>query len=236
MSDRTEIITAEIEGQFTPTQAIIVYKWNSDYYLESHEISQGRMRAGQPVTEELVAGLAEYFGNRQAKNSIIKGRIPATLLHCEWHTTRKLLVWYNQPQPRKMFFAKALHIPTGIANQPGLIYVADGNELSVYAIKAGPTDDAILHRAPYHNVDADGEVCLGSAKVKQSSTITYQNQIERWEGLFWLSEFSHLTGSTSPINGNLNTYWKNAVGSKKPFVNTLLLPTKQTLAQLLKSL
>lgn len=210
-----------------------------DFYLETHPVLPGNtLGAGKPLDVDTIADMVEYFAEKHKEQGQIHGRIPANLLYCQWDARRKLLVWYNQPQARQMYFAPELEIPNGIANQPWLLYVADGKKLSVYALAEAPTDGAVLYRAPYHNVGAEGGVCLGSARVKAPAKPTYAAQLAMWEQLFWQSNFTHNTHG-SAIKGNLNSYWASAVGSGKVFPTEILYPVEDsptTVGELLKEL
>lgn len=225
-----ENLTEKINATFKPVQSLIIYQYKSDYYIESHplETVNGRniLGAGVPLTEEGIQDIVEYFKGKEGRESMIKGIVPDTLLYSDWGIERKILVWYNPPAKRKMQFTKELAIPNGNAWQPGLIYVLEDGDLDVFAVNCAgrPSADAELLRAPYHNVSASGSVCLGSARISNPRTITYTNIIQHYELLFWASEFSHLAGNDTPVKGNLNTYWKQAIKSGKPFDHSILIP------------
>lgn len=232
-------ITDFVNGTFKPRVAVVVYESGHGYYLESHLVQpNGKLGAGRPMQVEHIADVVEYFADKQKAGSYIHGRIPANLLMCQWSAKRKLLVWYNAPQPRQMYFDAELEIPNGEAMQPGLLYVADGNSLDVYALAELPHDNAVLYRAPYHNVSNGGSVCLGSAKVKAPTNVTYANRIAMWEQLFWQSNFTHNTDD-SPIKGNLNSYWVSSINSGKVFPVEILLAIEngpKTVGELLNQL
>lgn len=232
-------LTDKINGSFKPELAVIVYKWNSEYYLESHEIKEGVMGAGLPMKEECIQDMVEFFKGKERKEALISGPVPETLLFCKWGLETKTIVWFNPPRIRKMSFTKELSIQNGNAWQPSLVYVLEDGELTVYAMtcKGRPSDKEQLFRAPYHNVSDDGSVCLGSAKTTKPKEITYTNLIDYYEKLFWQSEFSHLAGNDTPVKGNVNTYWKAAIKSGAKFDNKILLSGKnQSLNAILKNL
>ena len=237
-----ENLTEKINAVFKPELALVVYKNHSDYYIESHPmtLSNGRniLGAGIPMTEETIQDMVEFFKGKEGRESMIKGEVPESVLYCDWGIESKILVWYNPPVKRKMLFTKELAIPNGYAWQPGLVFMIRDNELSVFAtICTGrPKPQTVLFRAPYHNVSDDGSVCLGSARVAKPRSMTYNNILLHYSQLFWASEFSHLAGNDTPINGNLNTYWKQAIKSGKPFDNSVLINGSKKKELMLKDL
>jgi PRTRC genetic system protein B len=230
----TDILT----GQFKPTLGIIVYEFDSEYYIESHQIENGKMKSGVPLREATLADLVSYFHNKQRDTSTLKGIVPESVIYADWSDTKKFLVWYNKPQQRLMSFTKELHIANGLAYQPGLIYALNKSGLHIFAtnVKGRPNLETKLFQAPYHNVSNNGSVCLGSAKSNKKKSNTYESVIDRQEHLFWASEFSHLAGNDSRISGNLNSYWKSAIKSKVAFDTKKLKDSGLTLKSLLNRL
>jgi len=237
-------LTGEINKVYEPIQSLVIYKSKgNDYYIESHKIyTNGENKvfgAGSPLTEEEISNMVEYFKERTQRENSIKGEIPENLLYANWQADNKTLMWYNPGQLRPMFFTKDLAIPNGQAWQPGLIYVVTNKSLDVYAYLGTkrPTAKTILYQAPYHNVSNDGSVCLGSASISKPKELTYSSVIMNYELLFWASEFSHLAGSENPIKGNLNTFWKEAIRTKKGFDASVLIQNEQykTFQDLLKA-
>ena len=230
-------LTEQLQATYNPKMAIVVYhkQLGEEYYLESHEIENGRMGAGKPLDERTIRDLVKYFADDYATREEIRGAIPKQLLYCEWNPTRKVMVWYNEPQERMMHFTGDLHIGSGTAMQPGLIYVKINNSLKVYATKAKgrPSEKEKLYIPPYHNCSSDGSVCLGSARVAKPKP-TYEGYIAYHEQMFWGSEFSHLAARNSNMKDNINLYWKRAIKSKTAFDTSLLVPTKLTLDKLIK--
>lgn len=235
-------ITTMLNGEYEPVQALMIYKWpqKSKYYIESHPIQDGTIGAGKPLQADTIADLVQYFQDRQLRDVRLSGVVPAELLYANWNTNTKALIWYNEPKIRPMFFTKDLGIPSGSAMQPGLVYVLEEKQLSVFAYcgYGRPALDQQLFRAPYHNVNDRGGVCLGNAKVKRPEN-TYEAIIAHYEQLFWGSEFSHLQGDESPASANINTYWKQAVAHpRRAFNESILKPSEynKTIKEIIKSL
>lgn len=224
-------ITEEITEKLQPKMCLIIYKSNRDnYYIEAHNIDEKGMGAAYPLTEDTLSDVVNYFHNHK-KETYLKGAIPENMLYCNWGESNRIMVWKEPAQERMMYFSNDLGIPNGKAHQPQLIFKIQDYSLYVYVEDCG-----LFFRAPYHNVDAEGYVCLGSAKSKKSLPKTYQGVIDYYSNLFWNSEFSHISGNDSPIGGNLNSYWKDAIKSKKPFNATLIGYTKLNLKKLIDEL
>lgn len=218
MNQRTEILNKE----YRPELSIVVYRSTDDtkdFYLESHQLSEyGKVMEGKPLRQETIQEMVDVFFDERKDSSQLSGVIPENLLQYKALPGGKYrLVWYNPAEVRMIHFVKALQIPSGKAWVPPLIYVADKNELEVYAFKAAgrPKDNTKLYRAPFHNVADDGDVCLGSAKIKKPQEKSFAAAIKYWEDLFWLSEFSHLNGASNPTKSKLDQVWKKLMASKQ---------------------
>lgn len=231
-------IISELTNKYKPVQLITVYKDdNRNYYLESTEIEKGKQGASTPLKEDVLSEIVMYFSDLKKEADNIKGGIPETVLYCEWAVETKVLIWYNKPMVRHMYFTDDLKIPSGSANQPTIVYVVINNHLDVFICKASKVvNSTALFVAPYHNTGIDGSVCLGSSSVKKPARPTYTNIMEYWEKKFWNSEFSHLAGKNQLIKGNINLFWKDMIKSKKDFDHSVLIASKyKTFENLLKS-
>jgi len=223
-------ILEKSEQKYVPQLAVILYESDIDneYYLESHDIdAQGRLKPGVPLSMECISAIAANF----TQNHTISphGAIPSNMLYADNRLGHNKYVWYNPPQKRMMYFSKGLNIPNAYYHIPGIIYVAKGNSLNLYAFK-GKEPEAELFKAPFFNT-TDGAVCLGSAKIDYPDNPSYQDIIDYWEKKFWLTEFSHLGGSRNPTKNNLVTVTKK---SEEVFDYEELLPIGLTLEYLLK--
>jgi PRTRC genetic system protein B len=192
------------------------------------------MLAGHPLTLKCITELVESFSAEQS--NIPQGKIPDNLLYSDTRKGHERYVWYNPPQKRMMFFNRNLNIEDGEYCLPGIIYDTGGEHLDVYAFKEeNPDLESKLYKAPLFNVTGQ-KVCLGNAKINFPDNPTFGDYIMYWEKKFWLSEFSHLGGSTNPTKNNLVTVTKNSVES---FDYNHLIPFKKedkilTLKDLLK--
>lgn len=238
MNERTDSLLRN----YKPKLAVVVYSSGStvaageDYYLESHAIDdEGRLLAGQPLKQETIQGMVDIFFQENKSSSVITGLMPANLLKYEPLPGGNYdLIWYRPAERRQIFFANVLHIPSGKASVPALVYRVVKGDLRVYALASDqrPGETTQLHFAPFHNVGNDGGVCLGSAKAKKPIKQSFEAIIKYWEDMFWLSEFTH-HGNDSPTATNLNMIWKGLMETEKPWPTEELKPTKTTLKNLL---
>ena len=190
------------------------YASDNNYFVEIRDIDDnGMMGEGRPVTVDFMNELVR--GYSESHSTTPYGRIPPNMLWCDPRKGSERYIWYNSPQKRMMFFKESLQVENAKYNLPGVIYVAGGSSLSIYAYKDKKlTEKTELYAAPFFNVTG-ANVCLGSAKIDKPRDLTYKNLLEYWEKKFWLTEFSHLGGGGNPTRSNLILVTKAA--KDKPF-------------------
>lgn len=223
---------------YQPFAAIIAYKTDAEkysenaYYLEKRNIRNGKMGAGKPLTQKMLATLIHSVQTSTEQLDLgIYGAMPNNILYCDTRIDHDHLVWYHEPEERYVYFSKTLNIPNGKMKVPGLLYVVKSNTLSMYAFK-GKKPTGTLYFAPFMNTNVN--VCLGSAKVEKPDERTFANVIAYWEKMFWQSEFSHLSGN-NPIKGNLAVLTKQLIKTGDTFPTDVLIEIKGTkLKDLLK--
>jgi PRTRC genetic system protein B len=218
MNDLTETLLKS----YSPRLAIIAYTstindWH-ECYLESHEINEkGQLLEGKPLQYETIEGIVDVFFDQRQNRVEFGGLLPDNLLQFVILPGGKYkMMWYRPVEQRHIYFAEQLHINSGTAWIPSLVYKVDNNHLSVYALtrqSGRPKEDEEIFLSPFHNVSYEGAVCLGSAKVKKPEKKTYASVMKYWEDMFWLSEFSHLAGAKNPTKNNLSNVWKRLIDS-----------------------
>lgn len=229
-------LTNQIQQIMLPKAALIAYECQGNgysqprNYLELRPINEkGRMGAGIPVTYEFMNSLVESY--TESMNGIPHGRIPENILWCDTRKGHEKYIWYNPPQKRKMFFRTNLNIPDGTFNVPGIVYVAEQDSLDVHVFKGKqPEDKTELYLAPFFNVNG-ADVCLGSSSLEKPQDMDFYGLLEYWEKRFWLSEFSHLGGSSNPTRSNLVSVTEQA--RNHPFDYTELRSSNKQLKDLL---
>lgn len=234
-------LTQALTSQYNPVLGIVVYKdKENDYYLESHDItSTGGFGPGKPLLQETMQGIVDTFFDDRQNMSTIKGVMPDNLLSYQFKPGGNYkIVWWRPSEIRVIHHASQLKLPTAKCWVPSMVYVADHNDLRVFALKNDkrPEENTILCLAPFFNVDDDGDVCLGNAKVQKPKEKTFSNLIKYWEALFWQSEFSHVNGEDKVKSKDLNAVWKKLLTSKtklKWSTMNELIPSKTSMKNIL---
>lgn len=231
--------TNTLMSTYKPELSITVYKNERDYYLESHTINdKGQVMEGKPLLQETLQGIVDVFFDERKNTARITGMIPENLLSFTYMPGGNYqMVWYRPAEIRVLHFSSGLRIGTDKAWVPAMVYVAQARTLSVYALKANtrPKETTKLCYAPFFNVGDGGSVCLGNANIKKPKDKTYQNLMQYWEDLFWLSEFTHVNGEDA-VKTDINKVWKKLLASKTKLKWSdidELIPTKETLKNIL---
>lgn len=238
-------LTNNLVRNYMPRLAIMVYAANysdssdrwKDVYLESHDVdNKGRVLAGKPLKQETIQGFVDVLFDQQQERIKIGGLIPENLLAFNVLPGGKYsMVWYTPAHLQQLHFATSLHIPSGQAWVPAMVWRVIRGKLEVYALLENkrPSAETTLYHAPFHNVSG-GDVCLGSAKATHLKERTYDAEIKYWEDMFWLSKFTHLAhGNITKTNVNL--IWNMLIKDKTlVFPADQLLPTEETLKHLLR--
>lgn len=243
MNERTELLTKN----YKPIQLITVFRSESSvtgegqYYLESHDINEsGAVMAGKPLMQETIQGMVDVFFDEKQNSITVKGMLPQNLLQFNLLPGGNYnMVWYREAEERVIHFAPQLKIPTAKAWVPAMVYKVDRKHFSVFALKTNtrPKENTKLCYAPFFNVNGDGLVCLGNAKVKMPREKTYDNLVKYWEDLFWLSEFTHVNGTDEKTVTKLQPLWKSIMAKKAKVkwseLNELKFYKQKTLKHLL---
>jgi PRTRC genetic system protein B len=220
-------ITRTLSQEYHPEAALIAYKnperYSAEYYLEMRKIDeQGCMGVGHPVSYDFINGLIGCFSEQFSKTPY--GVLPKEMLFADSRKGFEKYIWKNPPCQRFMYFKESLNVPNGEYWLPGLIFMVKASSLQVFAVKSpNPAPDSPLYIAPFFNVSHQGNVCLGNGKLAPPENMTFQNLIKYWEDLFFLTEFSHITGS-NPTKNNLVLVVK---ASKERFDTSELIPCKK---------
>lgn len=229
-----------LKSKLQPTDAIIFYKPTmkagdkEGAFVEHRTIEDGKLGAGEPLEVDTLAKMLRTVSKYVARNTALvtlHGVIPPNLLYSSTSMDKHKLVWYRKPEKRMMYFKKSLGIPDGEIEIPGIVYMAEGRKLSVYAFKGSKPKD-VLYMAPFFNIYNDGGVCLGSAKVQKPKEHTFENWIDYWEKMFWMSEFAAIIAS-NPVKRNLALVTKHCIENGKPFPSSELIKSSKTLKSLM---
>jgi PRTRC genetic system protein B len=190
-----------MDNTYNPLCAIVVYQ-----HKESHEVSfylEERIYnekvkafgAAAPLGKDTYEKIALSIKDDAIKSGIKSRGLIDNLLSINYDIKGTKLVWKVKAGPRKLFFDKSLKIKNDTYYIPHLIFVLNGDILNVYSSKTyNIKDNTKLYKAPFHNISANGSVCMGNAKG--DSKLEYIEDImESWEEAFFNSTFTHFNDS-----------------------------------------
>lgn len=241
--NNTNDITASFGTLYHPKSALVFYETkgaNTDVYVEHFDMDKnGNPINAHPLTVKEAKVLARALQTKKDKdNAFLKsnGILPTNILHINPNTDKGAVLWYTKAQRRQLYFVSGLDIPNGMAYVPPMIWYANKNSLSVFALASDrrPTEKTPLYFAPFFNSYEDGKVCMGSVNINIKNSASVEEFVSAWEDYFFNSYFSHLLGSDSPIKGNCVTLWKDLIQTGKPFPKELLKKNNKTLKNLLR--
>ena len=215
---------------FALHEALLIYRstehQNGSFgntFITYHEVNEDS-RAKQPtlgpaktLTIEFVQSLVQALGGRVRVEFL-----PETVLA----RTERLIAWWTPSQKRQMFFGTTQGDMAGmngaIFPQPALVRLAMDHSLSIRALKENrrPAVDTKLCVAPYWNVYDTGNVCLGSMRAPDASTVA---SIPQWEQSFYESEFTHgNVGRLTRHAGGFEGLWKELAGNEEFPIGSLI--------------
>ncbi len=239
--NNTNYITASFGTLYHPKSALVFYDTkgaNTDVYVEHFDMDKnGNPINAHPLTEREARVLARALQTEKDKDKAFlksNGILPTNILHIN-PSEKGTVLWYTKAQRRHLYFVNGLDIPNGMAYVPPMIWYANKNSLSVFALASDrrPTEKTPLYFTPFFNIYEDGKVCMGTVNVEIKNSASIEDFIKAWEDYFFNSYFSHLLGRNSPIKGNCVNLWKDLIQTGKPFPKEILKKNNKTLKNLL---
>lgn len=246
-------ITQEFNRRFEPFKALLIYRQESnvesspyhtddaqtEIYVESYDIGRnGKPINAHPLGEKEMSGLADLLQTaQQAKNGYLlsKGLLPPNVLYVKQQGSG-YAVWYTPPQEVNLFFVDGLDIPSGKYPIPAMLWKAGANHLTVYAVrgKAKPHENTKLYHAPYLNIYAHGQVCMGTVQINAGRCTCLEEFMHTWEQYFFNSKFSHSISGNSSTKTNTTELWRSLVGKGEPFPQHELVSSGLTLKNMIR--
>ncbi|AIL46977.1 PRTRC system protein B [Elizabethkingia anophelis] len=237
MKDIKEI-TPSFTKVFYPQSALIVYQAKEgETYVEHFDMDRNGIPVNaHPLTVREASRLAKVLTtSTKEKEPVLRpdGIVSEQILYFD--TSMNKVIWYTKGMGRQMLFTEDLGIPNGTANVPPMLWVADRNNLAVFALASNrrPTEKTKLFNAPFFNVYDDGNVCMGSVDTEIKKTASLEEFTQQWEFFFFNSYFSHLMSDYNPIKGNCVSLWESLVTGSKTFPMKVLIDSGLTLEKLL---
>ena len=118
------------------------------------------------------------------------------------------LVFFRPEVRRPIYFGRQTSLKSGVVLWPSLVLVAFSRRLHVFAAKGAkrPTRSTPLLMAPFHNVDGNHEVCLGSSRAPRACR---PQDMGAWAEAFYTSSFTHLNAPDNQLlkKGTLENLW-----------------------------
>lgn len=227
---------------YVPKSALVFYQSldkDATMYVEHFDMDRnGNPINAHPLTVNEAKALAKSLQIDEEKDKTFlksKGILPTNILNINPSQNGSVL-WYTKSQERQMYFVKNLEIPNGKAHVPAMLWFADKENLSVFALTSDkrPTEKTTLHYAPFFNVYEDGAVCMGTVDVNIKNSASVEEFIKAWEDYFFHSYFSHLLDNYNPIKENCVNLWKKLMETGETFPVEVLKKNSKTLKNLLR--
>lgn len=239
-----ENITHLFDDCYMPEKVLLIYRCHRNrensnnteesIYVESYDIGKnGNPINAHPLTIKEMLALSQIFQScKELKTTYLKskGLIPANVLQINTQGQGSVC-WYTPASETNLLFTPSLGIPSGKANVPAMVWKASREQLSVFAVKSNkkPSASTPFYHAPFFNVHANGNVCMGTVDVDIPGDTCLQDFIKHWEDYFWKSYFSHMMEGFNPVNGNMVLLWKQLVNTGEDFPATALKKTGYTI-------
>ncbi|MCZ2155143.1 MAG: PRTRC system protein B [Bryobacterales bacterium] len=214
------------------TGAALIYEGGESTFAAWHPAIQPEngpplLGPGEPLTTDFLRALSSGLGTYVAPEIL-----PSNVLV----RTAELIVWWTRHQHRTLFFTGHNDACTGLNGKrypiPPLVFKVSGGSLSVRALDQDerPTAKTALRTAPFWNVNEEGDVCLGTMRVPETSDV---DSTVVWELGFFQSEFTHANGGArlTRFPGGFVALCRHLAGKRKPFPVEFLTDARETLQQ-----
>lgn len=235
-------VTQEYEQVYIPKKALVIYQTlthEPDTFVEAYDMDKsGSLINAHPLSVKESIALSESLASsRELRSSYLQCRdlIPDKVLF----TLAGLAgyaVWHTPPQKVHLYFKEELSITSGEAAVPALLWKADKEHLSIYAMKGNnrPHRDTPLYHAPFFNIYETGNVCMGTVEVDAGNSTCLEDFISHWESNFFNSYFSHSISGHKAVKGNIVQLWQQLSGGTSKFPEKVLMPFGKSLKDLLQ--
>jgi PRTRC genetic system protein B len=246
-------VSHDFNDRYNPVKALLIYQSESkkdednpyqqdkeeQIYVESYDIGKnGNPINAHPLTIREMLQLSELLQSSvELKGGYLKSRgiLPGKVLYINPQGEGNA-VWYTPPQETNLFFIDKLDIPCGRANLPGLIWKATKDSLTIFAYKgkSKPGENTALYHAPFFNIYANANVCMGTVTIQIDRTTALEEFISKWESYFFNSYFSHSISGHQSCKIDLSALWRELVRTENPFPTELLCKTGQNLKNIIR--
>lgn len=234
---------------YNPERALIIYRQEGDErdgvcYIEDHEITvqngRAQLGAGKPMIREVLEELMQLVIKNDGSQITNTGSLmPENVLYLDQQPGKSILIWW-EPSGKQAIVYNDSERSVTVTVPPMLFVSKNGAKKSLYAFamrkNSRPNLKTKLYAAPFSNIYAGGNVCLGTAKAPVNET-DITKLIEGWDKTFWGSKF---TGENQAQYDQkaLDELWKKSNKEKwKTFPAIFLKPhaKQKTLESLIKT-
>lgn len=220
---------------FELTDIILVHRDGSNVFATRHPPIPGeeggppQVGPGQPLNRRFLTRLA-----KDLRRDLPAEVFPENLL-CR---TDDRVAWWTPAQTRLMFYSDARYGDFSQINgfpfpHPALVWMVKGRSIYVRALDESrrPSADTPLRKAPYWNVYASGNVCVGDARFPTSLSV---DQLPAYEEAFFTSRFTHPNADQELVvfPGGFIAMWHSLIDAAA-FPAAYLKDAQQSLGQLL---
>lgn len=234
-------ITNNFLEVFSPKSALIFYQKkgrDEESYVEHFDMDKnGFPINAHPLTVMEARKLAKVLaGENKSKQSFLlpSGVMKADVLYL--NQTEGKVIWFTKAMERKLHFSDNLNIPSGMGNVPAMLWVADSESLSVFALSRDrrPTEKTTLYHAPFFNIYDNGTVCMGTVDTRIKHSASLEEFMSAWENFFFNSYFNHLLAGHNPVDGNCVMLWQSLIEKGDAFPTEILKTSRRTIKDLIR--
>lgn len=196
------------QSDYYADSMLVVYNNGKEgYYMESHEIMNGKPQAGKPLSVEAVQKLREALINMSAESfTAFKGVVPLNLLYLDSDVTKPTIIWHTPEMERKLLFSKETGVKSGKAKIPPMIWRLKEDELTVLCYIGNLDMKSKLFYAPFPNVHEEADVCMGNVDISTQDG-NLADTIKHVENGFFNSYFNAIHHPES-CTVNIYDFWK----------------------------
>lgn len=208
-----------------PSKLIAVYENNKSIYMEVAKVNnQGKPGTFRPLTDALAIEMAEAITHRAGDS--VEGLVPDGLKYFAYNQHRiSKLAWVTPPSQQYLRFNSVEDLKNGTYKVPWIFWLFTGYVVHVFSMLENPTPETLIYHAPFYNVYANGEVCMGAGQklMKGKSLQEYVKNIEK---AFWKTDFTH-AHCTRVINApekNMTKAYSKILNSQAEYTKDNLMP------------
>lgn len=216
-----------INKLLSPVKVLVIYasreQYTKQYYIEQREVTRvGSKNVIGPATampDDALNGIAKSIAKTNGDAMKHETLIGEHILYAPSISGRTIVIWYRKAQQRQINFGSKVGRKDDVTVKvPATLYVVDNKKLYVFALEndSRPTLKTKIYHAPFFNIYADGNVCLGTAPVGKSKAATFEKEAERFERGFYLAEQNGGAHSTASKR-TLEAVWKEVIKTKSAY-------------------